>query len=179
MDVQTPTPLPDDVEKLKDIIEKQREMLHSKALLIDRMQTMLERYKQQRFGSSSEKFAGQAEFQFFNEAELIAEDGHPTDSDESDDTVTVPAHTRKKKKPRALPENLPRVDVHHELDPSELECSGCGHTLERIGQEISEQLGVLPQQYFVLRNIKGKYACLLYTSPSPRDATLSRMPSSA
>ena len=25
----------------------------------------------------------------------------------------------------------------------------------------------------------GIYACLLYTSPSPRDATLSRMPSSA
>ena len=25
----------------------------------------------------------------------------------------------------------------------------------------------------------GAYACLLYTSPSPRDATLSRMPSSA
>ena len=25
----------------------------------------------------------------------------------------------------------------------------------------------------------GRYACLLYTSPSPRDATLSRMPSSA
>ena len=26
---------------------------------------------------------------------------------------------------------------------------------------------------------KGKVVCLLYTSPSPRDATLSRMPSSA
>ena len=26
---------------------------------------------------------------------------------------------------------------------------------------------------------QGEYACLLYTSPSPRDATLSRMPSSA
>ena len=26
---------------------------------------------------------------------------------------------------------------------------------------------------------RGKPACLLYTSPSPRDATLSRMPSSA
>ena len=26
---------------------------------------------------------------------------------------------------------------------------------------------------------QGLYACLLYTSPSPRDATLSRMPSSA
>ena len=27
--------------------------------------------------------------------------------------------------------------------------------------------------------IDGYYSCLLYTSPSPRDATLSRMPSSA
>ena len=27
--------------------------------------------------------------------------------------------------------------------------------------------------------LKRKYVCLLYTSPSPRDATLSRMPSSA
>ena len=28
-------------------------------------------------------------------------------------------------------------------------------------------------------NADGKFTCLLYTSPSPRDATLSRMPSSA
>ena len=28
-------------------------------------------------------------------------------------------------------------------------------------------------------NFNGRYPCLLYTSPSPRDATLSRMPSSA
>ena len=31
----------------------------------------------------------------------------------------------------------------------------------------------------ILRNINQKVTCLLYTSPSPRDATLSRMPSSA
>ena len=29
------------------------------------------------------------------------------------------------------------------------------------------------------RSPDGKFFCLLYTSPSPRDATLSRMPSSA
>ena len=28
-------------------------------------------------------------------------------------------------------------------------------------------------------HVRGAYTCLLYTSPSPRDATLSRMPSSA
>ena len=31
----------------------------------------------------------------------------------------------------------------------------------------------------VHRRMKSLYNCLLYTSPSPRDATLSRMPSSA
>ena len=30
-----------------------------------------------------------------------------------------------------------------------------------------------------LKTVKESYICLLYTSPSPRDATLSRMPSSA
>ena len=30
-----------------------------------------------------------------------------------------------------------------------------------------------------IRHRPGMYTCLLYTSPSPRDATLSRMPSSA
>ena len=39
-------------------------------------------------------------------------------------------------------------------------------------------------QYFKLRDHNGKYTvecviCLLYTSPSPRDRTRSRMPSSA
>ena len=47
--------------------------------------------------------------------------------------------------------------------------------------------GVVPYNYrqndnrevFGVANSKRFYSCLLYTSPSPRDATLSRMPSSA
>ena len=39
----------------------------------------------------------------------------------------------------------------------------------KLMEEVSKELGV---EYKV-------YSCLLYTSPSPRDATLSRMPSSA
>ena len=34
-------------------------------------------------------------------------------------------------------------------------------------------------EYFVRQKISKDKTCLLYTSPSPRDATLSRMPSSA
>ena len=36
-----------------------------------------------------------------------------------------------------------------------------------------------PQDYETCRLLGVAYGCLLYTSPSPRDATLSRMPSSA
>ena len=32
---------------------------------------------------------------------------------------------------------------------------------------------------FMLDELAARFPCLLYTSPSPRDATLSRMPSSA
>ena len=160
MDVQTPTQLPNDVDQLKAIIEKQREALHSKSLLIDRMQTLLDRFKQQRYGSSSEKFTGQEELQFFNELELLAASEHSEDQDsEEEQTVQVPAHARRRKANRALPAELERIDVHHELDPSERQCSACGKELKRISEEVCEQLSIVPQQHFVLRNIKAKYAC--------------------
>ena len=38
---------------------------------------------------------------------------------------------------------------------------------------------VLIEEFIKMLGLNGYYACLLYTSPSPRDATLSRMPSSA
>ena len=49
---------------------------------------------------------------------------------------------------------------------------------------IKDRLEALEKHTLRLSDIKDylihlKYACLLYTSPSPRDATLSRMPSSA
>ena len=52
---------------------------------------------------------------------------------------------------------------HHEVAPSQ--------------HELGMYFGTLVDQADNLQLYK--YACLLYTSPSPRDATLSRMPSSA
>ena len=46
-------------------------------------------------------------------------------------------------------------------------------------QRFQALLGVEPQQQVVPSGIWSPQPCLLYTSPSPRDATLSRMPSSA
>ena len=48
------------------------------------------------------------------------------------------------------------------------------------GLKFTDKLDIDPvPQEFLDDNVIVVYTCLLYTSPSPRDATLSRMPSSA
>jgi transposase len=57
---------------------------------------------------------------------------------------------------QSLPQNLPRIEYRYEIE--ETHC-GCGQAFKRIGEEISEQLDCVPAQLFVLRHIRGKYAC--------------------
>ncbi len=72
--------------------------------------------------------------------------------------IRVPAHSRKKPGRKPLPENLPRVEVIHDITEEEKTC-GCGCMKSRCGQEVSEQLEIIPAQMRVIRNIRYKYAC--------------------
>ena len=69
-----------------------------------------------------------------------------------------PAATEARRQPKrqALPEQLPRVDHHHE--PEQTTCE-CGQAMVRIGEDISEKLDIVPAQFFVHRHIRGKWAC--------------------
>ena len=46
-------------------------------------------------------------------------------------------------------------------------------------EETEEMRKAVERLHQTIRELEAKAPCLLYTSPSPRDATLSRMPSSA
>ena len=74
------------------------------------------------------------------------------------EATPAPAAPRLKRKAvrQALPANLPRVDHHYDLGATH--CA-CGQAFKRIGEEVSEQLDCVPAQFFVLRHIRGKYAC--------------------
>ena len=49
-----------------------------------------------------------------------------------------------------------------------------------IDPALTQRVRAASREFFSLPdNVKQRYACLLYTSPSPRDGLLSRMPSSA
>ncbi len=72
--------------------------------------------------------------------------------------IEVPAHTRTKRGRKPLPDNLPRVEITHDLPEDQKVCA-CGACLKRIGEEVSEKLDYVPAVIRVERHIRPKYAC--------------------
>jgi transposase len=108
------------------------------------------------FGRKTEKQAasmdnGQA--LLFNEAEVLS-----VPEEEKEEKITIKAHNRKKTGRRPLPEDLPRIDVIHDLKEEEKVCA-CGCMKNRIGEEVSEQLDIIPAKMQVIRHIRYKYVC--------------------
>jgi transposase len=113
--------------------------------------------KDQLFGRSSEKTPPEERSPdqgwLFSEIQVLVDKAAVTDR------ITIPAHERGKRGRRKLSAHLPRVEVVHDLSDAEKVCPLDGSTLERIGQETSEQLEVIPAQVRVIRHIRPKYAC--------------------
>jgi transposase len=89
--------------------------------------------------------------------------------------IDVPAHTRKKAGRKPLPEELPRVDVVHDIEEDQKQCA-CGSELTRIGEEVSEQLNYIPARLEVLRHIRPKYACKTCEGVETEGATVKIAP---
>jgi transposase len=175
-----PAILPDDIATLKTLLLTQQ-TFHSHAIKeavaiaveaarleaqaeMRRMieQLVLARHRQ--FGVSSEQLSGQA--RLFDEAEMLAQP-----STEADDTALLPLETapadqgsdspdkkpgRGKRSP--LPAELQRVDVLHDVPADQRTCP-CGTPMVEIGEDVSEQLDIVPMQIRVLRHIRKRYGC--------------------
>jgi transposase len=151
------TTLPDDPQILKEIIA---ELIvhHEKqiAILIEEIRLL----RAQKFGRKSEKIVDSSDIEqllLFDEVPTPAELAEEQ-AEEQEEETAVPAHTRKKPGRKPLPEDLPRVEVVHDL-PAEAKICGCGYEKSRIGEEVSEQLDVIPAKMQVIRHIRPKYAC--------------------
>ena len=148
--------LPDDVDALKSLVADQvvrNEQLESKVFLL---QEQLNIALAKRYAASSEKISPD-QIRLFNEAEVDNEAGAISDVD--DEVVIVPAHQRRKRGRKPLPEALPRVDIIHEIPECERRCDRDGRLLAEIGEVICEQLDIIPARIQVLRHIRKKYAC--------------------
>ncbi len=163
-----PDKLPDDVDALKALVFKQSKKADDLSEKNKQLATKNQQYKIQilglqeqlnlalarRYASSSEKLSPD-QLRLFTEAEVDQE----LIEGDSDETVTVPAHKRKKSSRKALPETLPRVDVIHDIPESERICPHDGAELQEMSEVISEQLDIIPAKIQVIRHIRKQYAC--------------------
>jgi transposase len=158
-----------ELERQSALIEqKSIEIAHHKALLaareaqlkeqaayIEKLKFQLARLQRWRFGKTAEGLS--AEQLALWEAELDA-DIAVLESRLDAIAPEKPAPEEKRQaKRRPLPEALPRVEERHDL-PSH-DCPECGQALEQIGEEVSEQLDIIPAKFFVRRHVRPKYCC--------------------
>jgi transposase len=167
--------LPGDSEALRELALRQQKQLDEKSSLIDaqaeELRTLREYIrllKHQRFGRKSEQISNE-QIRLFNEAESTAEE---TGEEEEDAPILVEAHTRRKGGRKPLPDWIPRVEILHDLSDDEKVCARDGTVLERIGEEVCEQLEFIPAKLRVLRHVRPKYACKtcrtgIHTAPMP------------
>lgn len=143
--------LPDDANLTKDTVvslvnqveEKYQEKIHY-------LEEQLRLFKKELFGRSSEKRYEPPPDQM----PLFEEDDIPSvDRDQtSEETVVIATHARKKGGRKPLPEDLPRIDIIHDISEEKKLC-GCGQSKSCIGQEVSEKLDFIPPRVQVERHI--------------------------
>ena len=149
-----PKDFPDDPVLLKRLLEQmlsERESDKGKIVHLEEENALL---RQRLFGRKSEQTADPAtpQMALFNEAESVAESVDETVEEE----VVAPTKHRGKRQP--LPADLPRIEVIHELPEHELICA-CGCRKHTIGEEISEQLEIVPMQIRVIKHVRKIYGC--------------------
>ena len=129
------TSLPDNPEQLKQIIAKmaleQNRYVQENDLLRERIRLLYAKL----FGKKSEKYIAGGQ----NPQLPLFDMPEPAEIEPEEETVEIEAHRRQKRGRKPLPEDLPRVDVVHDIDESEKVC-GCGAQLSKIGEDVSEKL---------------------------------------
>ena len=169
--------LSDDPEILRDIIaqlsdqladskrqcEEQTEKLQHREQRIDQLLEYIELLRRKRFGPRADRVPDE-QLKLFDEAELEAliaelETEAKARADEHDaSTSSEPKPPKHKPIRRPLPAHLTRVE--RIIDLSEQDKAAMGEGWSFIGYDRSEQLAVIPRQYYVIEYKRAKYVPL-------------------
>ena len=170
-EVNLPSDLPVDLAALTLLMDAQRATHQAAVNLLEgqfrnQLNRLIEQFilsRHRQFGVSSEQLSGQG--RLFDEAELLA-----TGTTEAQDLAIIPAEStaadnaadKSKAKARGkrapLPAELPRVVILHDVPEADRFCP-CGTPMVLMGQQISEQLDIVPMQIRVLQHVRNTYGC--------------------
>lgn len=152
-----------DIENLQALVHSQRIQIETlkeeKESMSVKYQQLLEQFKlalTNRYLPKTEKLTSSHQYGLFDEAgstEGIHEAQRLTD-----EKIIISYERKNKPIRKPLPKDIPRETIVHDINEQEKYCS-CGLLLEQIGEEVSEQLDIIPLQLKAIEHVRPKYAC--------------------
>jgi transposase len=151
-------------------IDSQAQAIKWRDAKIQSITFQLARFKAWKFGARTERMNAEqrdifeetcAADQASLEAQLAALQGTAGDGSAPEKEADKDTQKQPRRPPRreALPEHLPRVDQRVEPEDTRCPTPECAQPMVRVGEDISERLDIIPAQFFVQRQIRGKWAC--------------------
>lgn len=128
---------------------------------IEQLERILKLAMISKYAQSTERYTphNDQQLSLFDEADLAPiTDEEDTSEDDSDEEPKTPGKKRGKSGRKKLPDYLPRIRIEHTLPASELQTKE-GLVFEKIGEEITEELEIIPAQVRILQHVRFKYAC--------------------
>src|SRR5574338_674507 len=155
-----PAVLPDDPAALKALLKAQQaafaaELARQRAEQAETLQA--QRAADQR-AFDAQRAEQEKAFEALLEAASEASEAAPLPAAAATEAGKEARPPRPRGKRAPLPAELPRIEVIHALPEAERMCA-CGTPMVEIGEEVSEQLDIVPMQVRVLRYIRKRYAC--------------------
>jgi len=156
--------LPEDFSLLRQIILDLLSTVKAHEQRIERLKHQLQQLQRYQFGRKSERVAlEQLLFQYAGlDTEAVAAEEPVEEAREAEPQFEPETSPKRKKNGHgrsALPEHLPRHRVEYPLAEAECRCQSCGETLEKIGEEVTQQLEYQPASFHVVEHVRIKYAC--------------------
>jgi len=151
-----------ELERKSQEIERKDQEIAWRDARLEKINFELARLKRWKFGAKTEAMTAQQRALF---AETLSEDEAALQAQlaalqaKLPQTGNAPKAPPRRPRRQALPEHLERVEHRHE--PADTTCAnaGCGQPMQRVGEDVSEKLDIIPARFFVHRHIYGKWAC--------------------
>lgn len=161
--------MPRDVNTLhRELLRARQELAYTEHVLAEtavtcdqqqaqlaKLQEELELLKRYLFGRRSERHVPdprQGLLPLGNETEQISPTSPPPEEE-------ITSRRRKGHGWSKLPKNLPREEVLLDVPEDQRQCASCGQAMQKIGEDRSERLHLLPPRVWAKVLVRPKYAC--------------------
>jgi len=173
------------IARLQQQVQAQAREIAWRDAKLEKVNFELARLKRWKFGAKTEAMTAQQRALF---QDTLAEDEASLRAQLAElqrglpEAPKTPKAPPRKPRRQALPEHLERVEHRHEPEDTSCPTPECGQPMQRIGEDVSEKLDIIPAKFFVHRHIYGKWACrccqVLRQEPAEPDVVDGGIPAS-